>query len=87
LAEAGVPARDYYVLFADFTREGGRSGAAVLLDRTDPPDAIAAANDLIAMGVLDTARARGLRVPDDVAVTGYDDIDAASLVCPCLLYT
>jgi LacI family transcriptional regulator len=84
LAAGGVPARDDDVHFADFTREGGRGGAAILLDREDPPDAIAAANDLIAIGVLDAARARGLRVPDDVAVTGYDDIDAASLVSPPL---
>ena len=61
-----------------------RKGAATLLDRADHPDAIVAANDLIALGVLDATRARGLRVPDDVAVTGYDDIEAASLVSPPL---
>jgi LacI family transcriptional regulator len=56
----------------------------MLLDRADRPDAIVAANDLIAIGVLDVTRARGLRVPEDVALTGYDDIDAASLVSPPL---
>lgn len=72
------------VVFTEFTRNGGRVGATVLLDRADPPDAIVAANDLVAIGVLDVARERGLRVPEDLAVTGYDDIEAASLVSPSL---
>ncbi|WP_165362767.1 LacI family DNA-binding transcriptional regulator [Promicromonospora panici] len=87
LKAAGLPARDDHVVFETFTRQGGRDGAATLLDRADGadrPDAIVAANDLIAIGVLDAARARALRVPDDLAVTGYDDIDAASLVNPPL---
>ncbi|PUB25265.1 LacI family transcriptional regulator [Promicromonospora sp. AC04] len=84
LRAAGLPVRGDDVVFEEYTREGGRKGAATLLDRDDRPDAIVAANDLIALGVLDATRARGLRVPDDVAVTGYDDIEAASLVSPPL---
>jgi LacI family transcriptional regulator len=84
LRAAGIAVRDEDVVFKTYTRQGGRDGAAILLDRDDRPDAIVAANDLIAIGVLDAARARALRVPDDVAVTGYDDIDAASLVNPPL---
>ena len=87
LHAAGLPVREDDVVFETYTRQGGRDGAATLLDRADSadrPDAIVAANDLIAIGVLDAARARALRVPDDVAVTGYDDIDAASLVNPPL---
>lgn len=84
LRAAGLPTPEEDVVFAEYTRQGGRSGAAKLLDRDDRPDAIVAANDLIAIGVLDAARARALRVPGDVAVTGYDDIDAASLVDPPL---
>ena len=84
LRAAGLPAYPEDVVFAEYTRQGGRSGAATLLDRDDRPDAIVAANDLIAIGVLDAARARALRVPDELAVTGYDDIDAASLVDPPL---
>lgn len=84
LQAAGLPLRDDDVVFTRYTRQGGRDGAAALLDRDDRPDAIVAANDLIAIGVLDVTRARGLRVPEDVALTGYDDIDAASLVSPPL---
>ncbi|MBG0851383.1 LacI family DNA-binding transcriptional regulator [Streptomyces spinoverrucosus] len=72
------------VVRGEFTRDAGREAAEALLDRDDRPDAIACANDLIAIGVLDAARKRGLRVPEDLAVTGYDDIDAASLVHPAL---
>jgi LacI family transcriptional regulator len=72
------------VIRGDFTRDAGREAAEILLDRADRPDAIACANDLIAIGVLDAGRKLGLSVPGELAVTGYDDIDAASLVTPAL---
>lgn len=84
LAEDGRPVEDDLVVHTAYTRDAGRAAAERLLGRDDPPDAIACANDLIAIGVLDAARARGLTVPDDLAVTGYDDIEAASLVTPAL---
>ncbi|MFG3128074.1 substrate-binding domain-containing protein [Streptomyces tendae] len=71
-------------VWTGFTREGGRAGAARLLDAAEPPDAVVCANDLIAIGALDVARERGLDVPGRLAVTGYDDIDAASMVSPAL---
>jgi LacI family transcriptional regulator len=57
------------------TVERGNVVADVLLDRPagDRPDAVACANDLLALGFLQAAVARGVRVPDDIAVTGYDD--------------
>jgi LacI family transcriptional regulator len=84
VAETGRTVAEDLVVHTSFNREGGRIAAGRLLDRSNPPSAIACANDLIAIGVLDAARARGLRVPDDLAVTGYDDIEAASLVDPAL---
>ncbi|MEV6425568.1 LacI family DNA-binding transcriptional regulator [Streptomyces sp. NPDC051662] len=84
LAEAGRVVDEDLVVRGGFTRDAGRDAAEVLLDREDRPDAIACANDLIAIGVLDAARKRGLRVPAELAVTGYDDIDAASLITPAL---
>lgn len=82
LGEADRQVDEDLVVRGDFTRDAGREAAEVLLDREERPDAIACANDLIAIGVLDAARKRGLRVPDELAVTGYDDIDAASLTIP-----
>nr|BFF17737.1 hypothetical protein GCM10025730_12580 [Promicromonospora thailandica] len=84
LRAAGLPLRDDDVVCTRYTRQGGRDGATALLDRDDRPDAIVAANDLIAFGVLDVTRSMGLRVPEDLALTGYDDIEAASLVDPPL---
>jgi DNA-binding LacI/PurR family transcriptional regulator len=68
----------------DWTRESGAKAMAVLLDQPRPPTAVFCANDLMAIGALDTARGLGLAVPGDVAVLGVDDIDAASLVSPGL---
>jgi LacI family transcriptional regulator len=84
LAEADRTVDEDLVVRGEFTREAGRAAAEILFGRPDRPDAIACANDLIAIGVLDAARALGLRVPDDLAVTGYDDVEAASLVTPAL---
>lgn len=68
----------------DFREEDGRAAASVLLADPDRPDAIVCANDEIAMGVLVAARSAGLTIPDDLAVTGWDDIPAARHVAPPL---
>jgi LacI family transcriptional regulator len=68
----------------DFFQPDGYAGALTLLDLPDPPTAIFASNDVMAMGVMDAIRHRGLRVPDDVSVIGFDDIPQASVVRPAL---
>lgn len=59
-------------------RSDGQTAAALLLDRPQPPTAILALTDVLALGVLDTVAARGLRAGVDVSVTGFDDIDQAA---------
>jgi DNA-binding LacI/PurR family transcriptional regulator len=66
------------------TAQDGAAALDVLLDRPDPPTAIAAATDVIAFGLLHRAAARGLRVPDDLSVTGFDDIPLAANAVPAL---
>ena len=66
------------------TVEGGEAGMRQLLDRHPDIDGIFAYNDLVAIGAIRAAKARGRRVPDDVAVVGCDDIDMSSLVTPAL---
>ncbi|OGO07503.1 MAG: LacI family transcriptional regulator [Chloroflexi bacterium RBG_13_60_9] len=67
-----------------FFQPDGYAGASALLALSNPPTAIFASNDVMAMGVMDAVRNRGLRVPDDVSVVGFDDIPQASVVRPGL---
>ena len=69
---------------AEFNEQGGREGALILLARPERPTAIFAANDLMAIGAMSTLRDRGMAVPSDVAVVGFDDIFVARLVTPSL---
>jgi DNA-binding LacI/PurR family transcriptional regulator len=57
--------------------DAGYHAAATLLDRADRPTAIICLSDVLALGVLRAAQERGIRVPQDLSVVGYDDIDAA----------
>jgi DNA-binding LacI/PurR family transcriptional regulator len=72
------------VLHGEFTVAGGHKAMVRLLESEDRPRAVFCANDLMALGAIEAAQAYGLRVPDDIAVAGFDDIDAASLVRPSL---
>lgn len=63
------------ILEGDFSAESGRAAAIKLFDELKlRPDAIAAANDRMAFGALEALEARGMDVPDDIALTGFDDI-------------
>ncbi len=67
-----------------FFQPDGYAGASALLDLSSPPTAIFASNDIMAMGVMDAVRSRGLRIPDDVSIVGFDDIPQAAVVRPAL---
>jgi len=67
-----------------FFQPDGFAGASALLDLAEPPTAIFASNDVMAMGVMDAVRDRGLRIPDDISILGFDDIPQASLIRPAL---
>jgi len=84
LADAGHRPTKALVARGDFTRQGGAAAAAKLLDRTPDLDAVFAASDLMALGVLDALRERKQRVPRDVAVVGFDDGDLAASSDPPL---
>ncbi|WP_420000372.1 LacI family DNA-binding transcriptional regulator [Streptomyces boninensis] len=73
LGEAGLRAREDLVAYGDFTEAGGRAAARGLLGRAPELDAVFAASDLMAAGALRELRAAGRRVPEDVAVVGFDD--------------
>lgn len=68
----------------DFTEASGFSAAETLLERDPRPTAIFAANDSMAIGALSAVRQRGLCVPEDVAIAGFDDIPMAGYINPPL---
>src|SRR3954453_7758313 len=65
-------------------RETGRIAGGTLLDRADRPTAVLAMTDLLALGVMDAAAERGVRIPDELSVVGFDDIPEAALAPPPL---
>lgn len=67
-----------------FTVEGGRHAADALVESGRPVTAIIAANDMMAIGVMQSLIAHGLAIPGDISVAGFDDILASALVTPSL---
>ena len=84
LAAAGIQPDPELEVESDFEIAGGGKAAGALLDLPEPPTAIFAFNDNLAIGVIRAARARGLRVPEDVSVVGFDDVELATIVTPAL---
>lgn len=90
LLVAGIPYDENIVVQKDFTRSGGLEATQYLLDqfkhtlRENRPTALFCANDMVAIGAMDAIRKGGLSIPDDIAIVGYDDIEAAALIHPAL---
>jgi LacI family transcriptional regulator len=84
LRAAGIGYDRALVSAGEFSFESGVSAAETLLALDDPPTAIFAANDDTAAGVMHTAGVRGLRIPDDLSVFGFDDLPMARQLWPAL---
>lgn len=84
LAEGGITLDNALIQGSGFQQDNGYQGMRELINRSPRPTAVFAANDLLAMGALSALRDAGLRVPDEVAIVGVDDIPAAALVNPPL---
>jgi LacI family transcriptional regulator len=84
LNRAGITFDPALLALGDFTRRGGADAMTRLMGLATPPTAVFCANDLMALGAMDVARDLGLAIPGDVALVGYDDIEAAALVTPAL---
>ena len=84
LADAGIEREPAFEVEARFEIEPGAVAARTLLELRDPPTAIFAFNDSIAVGAMRVARERGVRVPEDLSIVGFDDITYASVVSPRL---
>src|SRR5256714_9107387 len=84
MARAGIPVRPEYIASGEFTEESGHACATRLLSLPEPPTAIFAADDRLAVGAMRALTDAGLSIPKDVAVVGFDDSPAAELVRPGL---
>ncbi|HEY1366780.1 MAG TPA: LacI family DNA-binding transcriptional regulator [Gaiellaceae bacterium] len=84
LKALGLRGRAEYEREGDFNMESGAAAMRRLLRLRRPPTAVFAASDLMAVGAIRAAREADLRVPEDLSVVGFDDIQIASLVSPAL---
>jgi DNA-binding LacI/PurR family transcriptional regulator len=84
LGRAGVAPQARWIHEGLFNAETGRAGIAAFLAQAERPTAVCCANDEIAFGALDAARAAGLRCPDDLSLVGFDDGPWATICRPAL---
>jgi DNA-binding LacI/PurR family transcriptional regulator len=84
MASAGLDADERLVASADFTQQGGADAMRRILDQRPDVDGVFAASDLMAAGAVQALRAAGRRIPDDVAVVGFDDSPIAATSDPPL---
>ncbi|RAP77541.1 LacI family DNA-binding transcriptional regulator [Paenibacillus montanisoli] len=84
MEKAGLPVLYDYVAESDYTENGGYTTAKFWLQRSELPQAIVAANDLLAIGVMKACEEAALRIPEDIAIVGMDNLDIASRVHPKL---
>ena len=84
LAEAGLEAPDAVVYEGDWTARSGEQGIRYLLSKYPTIDAVVVGNDQMALGVFRALHYLGRRVPEDLAVVGYDNIPEAPFLVPSL---
>lgn len=75
---------DFIVMHGDFSIDSGHAAAGRLLSRREPPTAVFCFNDEMAIGVIEAARERGVRVPHELSIVGFDDIRFARYMYPPL---
>jgi LacI family transcriptional regulator len=84
LAAAGIAPDPALRIESDFSADGGRRAATALLALTEPPTAIFAFNDMLAIGAMQAARRHGLSIPEGLSIVGFDDTIEASIAWPAL---
>jgi LacI family transcriptional regulator len=84
LRDAGIALPPQQIAAGDFSRDGGARAAIELIERDPEITVIFALNDLMAVGALAALRERGIAIPDQIAVVGFDDIPLAADLTPAL---
>lgn len=84
LEEQQLPVLEEFIIDGDFLRKTAYEQMLLLLERDNRPTAFFAANDEMALGALDAFREKGIRVPEDISLIGFDDSPTASRISPAL---
>ncbi len=84
LAAAGLPEDEALIFGGDYAYASGHEAALAFMRLPDPPTAIFACNDVMAIGAISALRGLSLAVPESLSVIGYDNIIAAAYACPPL---
>jgi len=84
LSARGIALSSGAVIEKPYTHSGGREGLREVLKGNEAPTAVICGNDVLAIGAIAECHAQGLKVPDDVSITGFDDMEMASLISPAL---
>lgn len=84
MQRAGLPVAEGYEVIGDFEFAGGLRAMQSLLALSEPPQAVFMGNDAMAVGAYQALYQAGLRIPQDIALVGYDDIELASYMTPPL---
>jgi LacI family transcriptional regulator len=84
IIEAGIELKDAYIYIGDFHFNGGEKASETFLSLKEPPEAIFATNDMMALGFITGSQKRGINIPKDISVIGFDDIQLSSIMTPLL---
>lgn len=84
LSATDIPVHEDLIVVGGSSLREAEASAAALLDREDKPSAIFGSNDVLAIGVVKAAKARGIRVPEELSVIGFDDTPLCSIISPNL---
>ncbi|KAB3530063.1 LacI family DNA-binding transcriptional regulator [Alkaliphilus serpentinus] len=84
LEEDGIEFKEELVIEGDLRYKSGYEGAKMLLDLKEPPTAIFAATDEMAIGVLRAAQEMGIKIPEELAIVGFDNLDISEKLFPSL---
>jgi LacI family transcriptional regulator len=79
-----IPFEEELVRQSTFQQLDGYNRAMELLNLSNPPTAIFASNDVMAFGAMDAVREKGMRIPEDISIIGFDDIPQSSIIHPAL---
>jgi LacI family transcriptional regulator len=84
MQDAGLPIDEAMIVQGDFRPQSGYSGMSTLLSHPNPPTAVFACNDMMAIGAMHAINEADLHIPDDISIVGFDDIMFASYTMPPL---